>query len=221
MLREQQDNSISIKRLVLGMVRTNSYIVSNKEGEALIIDPADEPDRIIEYIEHNNLKPAAILLTHGHFDHIMAAPAIRSRYGISIYAHEEERELMLDGYKNLSVPFGAGNISLRADEFFMERGYDSAGIPSYSSELEIGGFRIKAIHTPGHTRGSVSYLIERDLFCGDTLFRGTYGRTDFPGGSQRDIIDSIKTKLLTLGDDVAAYPGHDDITTIREEKAYY
>lgn len=198
-----------LKRILLGMVRTNCYVIHNDAAEAIIIDPADLPNKISAFIEENGLTPKAILLTHGHFDHIGAAEALRDKYGIKIYAHEAEKVILTDAGMNLSNQFYL-NYAFDADVYFKD-----------GDQFEVGQFKIKAIHTPGHTVGSSCFIIDDVIFSGDTLFYGTHGRTDFPTGSQSQIIRSIKEKLLVLDEDMWVYPGHDMHTTIGDEKKYY
>ncbi len=201
-------SQLKISRLVLGPVRTNCYLVYNGiSKEAVIIDPADRGDRIIQTIEGLSLLPRAILLTHGHFDHIMAAEQLRDRYHIKIYVHEEELELTADPALNAAMDFGMSG-SVTADE-----GLEDGQV------LQLAGFRIKVLHTPGHTKGGVCYYFSEDgvLFSGDTLFAQSVGRTDLPTGSYSQLIRSIKEKLLVLPEETRVFPGHDEETTIGYE----
>ncbi len=200
---------MEVKRLIVGMIRTNCYIAYDEKGNALIVDPAEESARIKNAISQLGVKPVGILLTHGHFDHIGAADILRKTYDIKIYAYEEEKDILNMQSFNLSSSFGM-DITLDADVYLKD-----------GQEFNIEEFDIKVIHTPGHTKGSCCYLIEDLLFSGDTLFSGTHGRTDFPTGSQSAIIRSIREKLLTLDGDIHVFPGHEEDTTIEEEKRYY
>ena len=152
----------------------------------------------------------AILLTHGHFDHIWGANELRRLSGAKIYAYEGEKELCEDAGKNVSRDAGRPE-TVQAD-FYEKDG----------ALLELGGFSLKLIATPGHTGGSCCYYLEEEkiLFSGDTLFEGSVGRTDFPTGSMSSLVRSIKERLLVLPDDVTVYPGHGDTTTIGDEKKY-
>lgn len=205
----ENEMSIEVKRIIVGIVRTNCYIVYNDKKETLIIDPADQADRIIQFISENELKPMAILLTHGHFDHIGAVTKLKEEYGAKVYAHKDEKDVLNIQDINLSSKFYM-NISIDAD-MYLEDG----------TEFNVGDFSIRLIHTPGHTKGSCCYLIDDMLFSGDTLFNATHGRTDFPTGSESRIIRSIKEKLLVLDGNTHVFPGHDADTTIEEEKRYY
>ena len=201
--------SFKIKHFLLGMVRTNCYIVYNDKNEAVIIDPADLPDKIAAFIDDNNLNPLAILLTHGHFDHVGGACYLRDRYNIKIYADEHEKIVLNNRDYNLSSDFGM-DISFDADVYIKD-----------GDVLKLGDLIFKTVYTPGHTIGSTCYILEDVVFSGDTLFAGTHGRTDFPTGSEGMIMRSIKDKLLKLDENMTVYPGHDIETTIYEEKGYY
>lgn len=203
---------ICIKKIIVGPVRTNCYVVYRKENKnAVIVDPGDDAFEIERLITVNNLKPQAILLTHGHCDHIMAVSSLRDRYGIKVYIHEEEKKI-LDSWYNLSQMIAGEKVSLKADVYCKD-----------NQVINLGDMSFKLIYTPGHTIGSCCYYMEDDkvLFSGDTLFYHSHGRTDFPTGSQSSIIRSITEKLLKLPDDVTVYPGHEEETTIGGEKTIY
>lgn len=213
---------IRIENIVLGMCATNCYTVfdggartpggyvdDGQLKEAVIIDPAADAARIEAMIARYNLKPVAVLLTHGHFDHMLAADAVRKRYGIKVYAGNEERLVMNSSSSNLSLPFTGDGMTFEADEYFKP-----------GEELELAGFRIGTISVPGHTIGSVCYYFEEQkvLFSGDTLFAGSVGRSDFPTGNEGQLIRAIKSGLMSLPDDVKVYPGHGESTTIGYER---
>ncbi len=213
---------IRIENIVLGMCATNCYAVfdggartpggyvdDGQLKEAVIIDPAADAARIEAMIARYNLKPVAVLLTHGHFDHMLAADAVRKRYGIKVYAGNEERLVMNSSSSNLSLPFTGDGMTFEADEYFKP-----------GEELELAGFRIGTISVPGHTIGSVCYYFEEQkvLFSGDTLFAGSVGRSDFPTGNEGQLIRAIKSGLMSLPDDVKVYPGHGESTTIGYER---
>ena len=203
--------TLKMIKMVLGSVNTNCYLLYNADTkETLIVDPADSAPAIEKKCHENGLKPVAILLTHGHFDHILACSQLKGKFGINIYAHEDEAELLADGELNLSENW-MGLCKVVPDVLLKD-----------NQILELAGFEIKVIHTPGHTKGGVCYYFEDNkiLMSGDTLFLESFGRTDFPGSSTRDIVRSICQKLLVLPDDVKVYPGHDDPTTIGYEKQY-
>ena len=181
-----------------------------RNGELLLIDPAASPEKISEKIEEMQAKPAGILLTHGHYDHILAVEDIRKKYGIKVYACSEEQKMLLDPSINMSGFFGGG-CSVRPDVLLKDLDVFTAA-----------GFSIQMIHTPGHTVGSCCYYIEEEgvLFSGDTLFYGSVGRTDFPGGSTAEIVRSLHKLVDSLPEETEVYPGHDASTTIGYEKRY-
>lgn len=213
---------IRIENIVLGMCATNCYAVfdggaktpggyvdDGQLKEAVIIDPAADAACIEAMIARYKLKPVAVLLTHGHFDHLSAADAVRKRYGIKVYAGNEERPVMNSSSYNLSLPFTGEGMTFEADEYFKP-----------GKELDFAGFRIGTIPVPGHTIGSVCYYFEEQkvLFSGDTLFAGSVGRSDFPTGNAGQLIRTIKSGLMSLPDDVKVYPGHGESTTIGCER---
>lgn len=203
---------IKINTVHVGMIGTNCYIVykDNTESlrEAIIIDPGDDADKIYDKVEEFGVKPVAILLTHGHFDHILAVNQVASKYNIDIYASEEEKKLLGDAMLNLSGGY-------RRDCIVKEYIKLCDG-----QELEVANIKFKTILTPGHTGGSMCYYIENEdvLFSGDMLFRESVGRTDFPTGSESQIINSLNNKLMKLEDKVEVYPGHGPATTIGYER---
>lgn len=197
--------------LVVGPVQTNCYFLFDEDSrECVIVDPGDEAQRIQEYIEKKSLKVVAILLTHGHFDHIMAVEEIRKVYGVSVYASEEEREVLESPDKNLSIQMRA-YLSIEADCWLKD-----------GEEIKLLGQTIRCILTPGHTFGGMSYYLPKAgiLFSGDTLFEESVGRTDFPTGSTSTLIRSIREKLFVLPDAVRVYPGHGMMTSIENEKKF-
>ena len=196
---------MKIITIVVGMVQTNCYlVVDENNNEAAVIDPGGNPVLIESKIEELGLRPVGILLTHGHFDHIMAVDALRTTYKIPIFAGEAEKDLLADAKLN-----GSGmvrkNITLEADEWLLNGAFI---------------FGLKVIHTPGHTAGSVCFYHQNEnvLFSGDTLFRESFGRTDFPTGDFEMLKNSIKQKLFTLPENTAVYPGHGEKTGIGYEK---
>ena len=202
---------LELQQCVLGPVYTNCYIAKNKEtGEALIIDPADSPSKIELKVNAMGARPVAVLLTHGHFDHIMGVEAVREKYQIPVYACRQEEEMLREPSVNMTDQMGK-SCSILPDVFL-----DDLQV------FEAAGFSIQMIHTPGHTKGSCCYYLKEEgvLFSGDTLFCGSVGRTDFPGGSASQIRDSLHRLLAALPDDTSVYPGHDTSTTIGYEKRY-
>ena len=202
---------IEIKSMTFGMVATNCYLIINKETkEALLIDPADNALRISNVIEENVCTLKAILLTHGHFDHIMALNELKKRYNVPVYAHEEEEDVLKQSSLNMSGMIG--QIYTTQADIYVKDG----------EHLKLAGLDIIVLHTPGHTKGGVCYYLpkEKVLMSGDTLFHCSIGRTDFPTGSMSQLVRSVKEQLFVLPDDVQVYPGHDSVTSIGYEKQY-
>ena len=202
---------IKIQNLILGMVATNCYFLQNPDTkEILLVDPADGADAVEQKVRALDGKPVAILLTHGHFDHIMAADALRKRYGIPVYAHELEEAVLEDAGLNLSANW-SHSFSMKADRLVKE-----------GDILQLAGYEIRVLHTPGHTVGSCCYFFpeQKVLISGDTLFYHSYGRTDFPTSSMTDMVKSVRRLLTELPENTAVYPGHDMATSIDMEKRY-
>ncbi len=203
---------LTITRLIVGYVSTNCYIVSDDvTGSCVIVDPGDNAAGIQKKMQDMNVVPAAILLTHGHFDHILAVPDLRAAFpDIPVYAYQAEKVLLSDAQTNESSMFGRG---VTLDHItYLEDG----------AELELLGVVWKLISTPGHTIGSCCYYIEEAgvLFSGDTLFDGDCGRTDLATGDTKAILHSIREVLMKLPDDTQVLPGHETFTTIGRERKY-
>ena len=202
---------MKINQLVVGVCQTNGYIIYNKDtNEAMIVDPGDQAEDISMRCRMLGVVPKAILLTHGHFDHMMAAGKLKEEFHIPIYAAEKEVPLLADARANLSAMW-ARPVCIKPDCLVKE-----------GDELDICGFSITVIETPGHTIGGVCFYIpeEEVLLSGDTLFCGSFGRTDFPTGSMSVLARSIREKLFQLPDVTQVYPGHESSTTIGYEKRY-
>ena len=203
--------NLELQKCILGPVYTNCYLLKNKEtGELIIVDPADCPEKIEMKISRMNGKPVAILLTHGHFDHILAAQAVKEKYNIPIYACHQEEEMLREPSINMTVHYGQG-CSIVPDVFLEDL-----------DVIRLAGFSVQMIHTPGHTKGSCCYYLpeEEVLFSGDTLFAQSVGRTDFPTGSGADMQASVKRLLKELPETTRVCPGHNEETTIGYEKRY-
>ena len=195
-----------ISRLVLGMLQTNCYLVVCPETHsALVIDPADSADRILAAAERQGAKIQQIFLTHAHLDHIAGLPALQKATGAQVLAHPREAE-MFETYLGL---FG-----IKPAQFPPLRlGVELLG----GEEITIGRHNATVIHTPGHTPGGLSLRLRESVFTGDTLFAQGIGRVDLPGGNAEQIVNSVQA-LFTLPDEIVAYPGHGDKTTIGDEK---
>ncbi|MBP5291377.1 MAG: MBL fold metallo-hydrolase [Lachnospiraceae bacterium] len=203
--------NLELSYRVLGSIGTNVYFVVNKTTrETVIIDPADEADYLLEQARLRDYRICAILLTHGHFDHFLAADAIRQATGAKIYAHKDEEKILSDKYRNRSANWAVA-ATLDVDEWLTD-----------GQELELAGFHFRVIHTPGHTCGSCCYYMYEEgvLFSGDTLFKESYGRTDLPTGSDDEIVTSVQNLLTLLPEDTDVFPGHMDRTTIGYERQF-
>ena len=189
-------------------------MINDETKECFIIDPGASPKQLADKIKQDNLTPVAILLTHGHFDHVAGAKGLAEELEIKIYVHEAEADTLRDPQKNVSWMVGCKD-SYDADVFLKDE-----------EVITLAGYEIKVLHTPGHTEGGCCYYIAEEdvIFTGDTLFAQSVGRTDFSGGSMSQIVRSIQEKLMTLNEagnletDIMVYPGHNDPTTIETER---
>ncbi|MEM4328988.1 MAG: MBL fold metallo-hydrolase [Candidatus Caldarchaeum sp.] len=204
-------NGLKLKYFVneVGLLRSNSYIAYDEDTKkAVIIDAGDDAWKILETIHAHRLNPVAVYATHCHFDHVMAVEDLKQSLGVPFYIHPDDRELLAR-----SRELTRGFLGIDIPEPAEPDGYVVEG-----QVIELGGCRLKVIHTPGHSPGSVCYYTDGILFSGDTLFQGSIGRTDAFGGDTAKIVDSIVNKLFTLPDDVHVLPGHGLPTTLGWEK---
>lgn len=200
-----------------GVLACNCYVLAPHQGsDAVIVDPGQRafgPLRRI--LDDNRLTPAAVLLTHGHIDHMWSAQKVADNYGCPVFIHPADRFMLADPIRGFGPRIGQIAVSamFREPRQVVELDRDGAAV-------DVGGIEVAADHTPGHTAGSVAFRVPAYelVFTGDTLFRHSVGRTDLPGGSGRDLLDSIITKLLTLDDDTRVLPGHGEQTTIGAER---
>lgn len=201
---------MEIKRLILGIVRTNCYIVYTEDtNKAVVIDPAADSRKIIEELSALGVTPEAVLLTHGHFDHMLAAESLRKEYHIPVCVLQEDATLLKDPMLNCSEQFLHMSYGISADEELED-----------GQRLRFLDGTFTVIATPGHTAGSCCYYAEAEhvLFSGDTLFQESIGRTDLPTGGAAQLLASIREKLFVLPDQTVVLSGHGMETTIAEEK---
>lgn len=203
--------ALKIGSMCLGYVQTNCYFVYDEDKkEALVFDPPTDGEGIYTKLKENGITVAAILLTHGHFDHIMGVNELKTVADVKVYASKYEENVLKSGKLNMSNQFGTAYIV--TPDFLLDD----------NETVEIAGIKVKMISTPGHTEGSCCYLIEDAdyLIAGDTLFSGSCGRTDLPTGSGGTLDRSLKEKLMRLPDEIKVYPGHGESTTIGYERKY-
>jgi len=200
-----------LKMFTVGFLSTNCYIVGcEKTKEAVIIDPgfsSAEAKQIFKEISRIDLEVKFVVNTHGHVDHIFGNRLVKERTGAQILIHKDDKVMLTDSRLNLSRDLGLAITSPPADQLLLD-----------GAVIEVGQLNLKVVHTPGHTRGSISILVENAVFTGDTLFAGSIGRTDLPGSSFRMIMHSIRDKLMNLPDYMRVYPGHGPTSTIGEER---
>lgn len=200
-----------LKKFILGNIENNNYLLIDQsqkgQNEAILIDCTEKSDEIDNALKEYEATLKYILITHGHFDHVLGVNAFKAKYNCKAFIHEDDKSL-LEKMKEFARNFGFEVAEIqKADEFLKD-----------GQIIKFGEHEIKVIHTPGHTKGGVCYLIDDMLFSGDTLFYEDVGRTDLPGGSFEEIMSSIKEKLFTLNNNIKVYPGHGPETTIGHEK---
>ena len=200
-----------IEGQAMGAMGANCYLYACMESKkAVIIDPGADGKKIHRWVLEKGLKVDYILLTHGHVDHIGAVDVLRDLLGeVLVGIHVDDAEMLADGTKNLSSYLGTALVLKNAD-FLLQDG----------QEIMIGNGKLKVISTPGHSPGCVCFLSTEGLFSGDTLFAGSIGRTDFPGGSLEQLLKGVKDKLMILPDDTRVFPGHGEETSIGAEKRH-
>ena len=195
--------------IVVGALETNCYLAyCDETRECAIIDPGAQAELIFPEIYDAGLKPTMILNTHGHIDHVGANRDMKDKFGIPVLIHSADAAMLGKSQLELSLILGAKD-SPPADKTFAD-----------GDRIKIGNGALRVLHTPGHTPGSVSLLADGFLFSGDTLFFEGVGRTDLPGGSQKQLEESIRTKIMTLPDDLLILPGHGPHTTVGDERGY-
>jgi len=199
-----------VHTIVVGPFAVNCYLLWNEAtAEAVIIDPGDEAELITAEMDQFNLTPRAILLTHGHGDHIAAISNLKEKFDLPLYIGQGEEKMLADPSANISVFFDQPIVAPVPDHLVADE-----------QVLMVAGIRLAVLSTPGHTAAGVSYFEEKAgrLFSGDTLFAGSIGRTDLGGGDFNRLIRSIREKILVLPDNVVVYPGHGPRTTVGAER---
>jgi hydroxyacylglutathione hydrolase len=194
--------------LVTGPLETNTYLVGDgSTGEAVVIDPGGDVDAIVARLSELKVRLKAVINTHGHFDHVSGNRALIEATGAPLYVHKEDAPL-LDLADRAAQAFAVSAENSPPPSGFLEEG----------EELTVGRYRFSVAHTPGHSPGSITLTGEGKAFCGDLVFYGSVGRTDLPGGSQKELRDSIRRVIVALPDDTVIYPGHGPETTVGLEK---
>lgn len=197
-----------LKMLTVGPLQTNCYILGDeKSKEAVVIDPGGNFEEIEKQLMRLRLKVKYIILTHGHFDHTGALAQLKKTTGAEILIHSADAFMLSKDNRGQPFLLESGDEPCSADRTLKE-----------GDKIQFGENILEVLHTPGHTPGGISLVIDKMIFTGDTVFCGSVGRTDLPGGSYRKLMDSIKTKLLSKYDDYVIYPGHGPESTIGEER---
>ena len=197
-----------LQSFVTGPLETNAYLVADRDsGDALVIDPGGDPGEILAFLAQERLTCRLIVNTHGHFDHISGNRALKSATGAALLVHAADVPLLSEAVTHA--------------RFFMMRAENSPppdALLEDGADLRVGAVLLRVVHTPGHSPGGVTLVAPGVAFCGDLVFHGSVGRTDLPGGSERQLVDSIRRHIMTLPDDTVLYPGHGPDTTVGLEK---
>jgi len=200
---------MQVRSLAVGPLMTNCFVAWDEGSkEAVVVDPGGDAERILGVVAQEGLAVRYIVDTHGHADHILANAPVHEATGAPVCIHELDGPLLTDAYANLSAWAGFPYRARPADRLLRE-----------GDEISLGELTLRVLHTPGHTPGGISLVGPGGVFSGDCLFEGSIGRTDFPGGNARELLVSIKDKLLALPDDTVVYCGHGPETTIGAERA--
>lgn len=199
-----------VKQFVEGFIANNNYLLIDEDSkEAALIDCTDYISELGAVLKEYDAKLKYILLTHGHFDHIMGVPKIKQEFGAKVYLHKDDKELV-DNSDEFMISVGMQPFEHPEIDKYIDEG----------EEIYLGKNKIQVIHLPGHTQGGVGYLVDGMLFAGDSIFLESVGRTDLPGGNHKQLIESIKNKIFSLDGDTILYVGHGTNTTVEHEKKY-
>jgi glyoxylase-like metal-dependent hydrolase (beta-lactamase superfamily II) len=199
----------NIRVVVVGMIDTNCYILSNPSTrDAIIVDAGGEPRKIISAVESEKVCPKLLVSTHAHFDHVLAVDNLRSKYGIEFRLHVDDLDLLNRMQERTYEFLGVSVPPPPVVDNFLDDG----------EGLTLGDEKIEVIHTPGHSPGSISLRCHGFLLSGDALFAGSVGRTDGPGGNMQILVDSIRSRILSLPESTRVYPGHGPSTSVLQEK---
>ncbi len=208
-MSEAQVSELMVKGIVVGVFAENCWIIgSRRTGEAIVIDPGDQPEEILALAKDMGLNIKLIANSHGHLDHVLGIRGVQEATGAKLLLHQQELEIIRGAAGVAASLLGRPVEPLPAPDHFLEDG----------DEVEVEGVKLTVLHTPGHTPGSLSFYAEGLLFSGDTLFRGSIGRTDLPGGDYAQEMSSIVDRLLTLPDETIVLPGHMQETKIGIER---
>lgn len=200
---------LEVRALTVGPLDTNCYVLWDRETRsAAIIDPGGDCDRIVSVAASLDLRVQWVLLTHGHFDHTFCAGDLAARFGAGVGLHEADAAI-------LGQSFGIAEMFYDLSEYAPVQPTD---LLIDGRLVSLGESELEVIHTPGHSPGGLSFLTELGVFCGDTIFAGSIGRTDFPGGSFEQLIESMRARLLAMDGSTPLFPGHGPATTVGEER---
>jgi glyoxylase-like metal-dependent hydrolase (beta-lactamase superfamily II) len=197
-----------VHAFVTGPLETNTYLVGDRvAGEAMVIDPGGSTAEILDYLREHKLRLKHIVNTHGHFDHVSGNRALKAATGATLLIHAADAPML--------------DQAARQAQFFMVRAEDSPppdGLLEDGAELRAGSVLLSVRHTPGHSPGGVTLVAPGAAFCGDLVFYGSVGRTDLPGGSEKALLGSIRSQIMSLPDDTVLFPGHGPETTVGRER---